>query len=51
VKTGDLEIFGKLPSDLASPQLALIDDQFIVMYGGTNGLRFFDSVIRYSFPD
>jgi N-acetylneuraminic acid mutarotase len=51
VETGDLEIFGKLPSDLASHQSALIDDQFIVMYGGTNGLRFFDSVIRYSIPD
>ena len=40
--------FGKLPSDLASHQSALIDDKFLIVYGGTNGLRFFDSVIRYT---
>ena len=42
---------GTLPADVASHQSALIDDQYIVMYGGTNGLRFFDSLLRYSLAD
>jgi hypothetical protein len=51
VTDGTVEIFGKLPADLASHQSALIDDKYIVMYGGTNGLRFFDSIVRYSIAD
>lgn len=51
VKEGTYEIFGKLPADLASHQSALIDDQYLVMYGGTNGLRFFDSIVRYNIAD
>lgn len=45
---GNVDIFGTLPGDLASHQSALIEDQYILMYGGFNGLRFFDSVIRYT---
>ena len=48
---GTVELFGKLPADLASHQSGLIDDKYIVMYGGTNGLRFFDSIVRYSIAD
>jgi len=32
---------------LASQASTIIDDKFIFIYGGTNGLRFFDNVIRY----
>jgi Galactose oxidase, central domain len=49
--SGEVEKFGTLPADLASHQSALIDDKFIVMYGGTNGLRFFDSILKYSISD
>jgi len=49
--TGDVELFGTLPADLASHQSALINDEFLVMYGGTNGLRFFDSILKYSLAD
>ena len=48
---GEVELLGTLPADLASHQSALIDDKYIVMYGGTNGLRFFDSIVRYSISD
>jgi hypothetical protein len=30
---------------------AIVDDQFLVVYGGTNGFRFFDNLLRYSFAD
>jgi hypothetical protein len=46
--TGVVGTFGSLPSELASHCSALIDDQYIVLYGGTNGLRFFDSIVRYT---
>lgn len=39
--------FAQLPTALASHTSLLIDDKFLVIYGGTNGLRFFDNVIRY----
>lgn len=47
IETGKVENFGKLPSDLGSHCSALINDEFLIVYGGTNGLRFFDSIIRY----
>jgi hypothetical protein len=25
----------------------LVDDRYIVVYGGTNGYKFFDSIVRY----
>ena len=45
--SGELSEFAQLPSALASQASAIIDDKYIVIYGGTNGLRFFDNVIRY----
>lgn len=42
---------GTLPADLASHSSALIDDKYLIVYGGTNGLRFFDSILRYSLED
>mmetsp|Transcript_17629 Transcript_17629/g.29781 ORF Transcript_17629/g.29781 Transcript_17629/m.29781 type:complete len:99 (+) Transcript_17629:653-949(+) len=39
--------FAQLPTALASHTSFLIDDRYLVIYGGTNGLRFFDNVIRY----
>ena len=47
VKSGKVEKFAKLPCDLGAHSSALINDKYIIIYGGTNGLRFFDSVIRY----
>ena len=49
--SGEVEKLGALPADLASHQSALIDDKFLIMYGGTNGLRFFDSILKYTFAD
>ena len=45
--SGTLTEFAQLPSALASQTSVLIDDKYILIYGGTNGLRFFDNVIRY----
>jgi hypothetical protein len=46
-QTGVVENFGRLPADLACHSSSIIDDKYIIIYGGTNGLRFFDSIIRY----
>lgn len=48
---GHVSEIGTLPADLGSHQSALIDDKYIVTYGGCNGLRFFDSILRYSLED
>lgn len=45
--TGEVEDFGTLPTNLAAHTSYLLDDKYIMIYGGTNGLKFFDSVIRY----
>lgn len=46
--TGEInDNFAQLPTALASHQSFLIDDKILIIYGGTNGLRFFDNVIRY----
>ena len=45
--TGKVSVFGKLPSGMGSHVSAIIDDKYIILYGGTNGLRFFDSILRY----
>ena len=45
--TGVLSEFAQLPTALAAHTSTLIDDKYILIYGGTNGLRFFDNVIRY----
>jgi hypothetical protein len=44
---GQVEEFAKLPTSLAAHTSFLIDDRYIVVYGGTNGLKFFDCVLRY----
>ena len=49
VKSGVLSEFGKLPNAMASHTSALIGE-YILVYGGTNGLKMFDAVIRYHIP-
>ena len=44
---GKVSIFGNLPTALGSHVSAIIDDKYLIMYGGTNGYRFFDSILRY----
>jgi Galactose oxidase, central domain len=39
--------FAQLPTALAAHASILIDDRYLLIYGGTNGLRFFDNIIRY----
>lgn len=39
--------FCELPSTLCSHISALIENKYLILYGGTNGLRFFDSIVRY----
>jgi hypothetical protein len=36
-----------LPTSIASHSSVLINDRYIVIYGGTQGLRFFDNLLRY----
>jgi hypothetical protein len=45
--SGQLEEFAGLPTALAAHSSFLVDDKYLVIYGGTNGLRFFDNIIRY----
>ena len=45
--TGKVSLFGRLPTALGSHVSAIVDDKYLVVYGGTNGLRFFDSILRY----
>ena len=47
LNTGKVDEFGELPTALASHTSYLIDDKYLLIYGGTNGLKFFDNVIRY----
>jgi hypothetical protein len=48
LETGEIiEEFAQLPTAIASHQSFLIDDQYLLIYGGTNGLGLFDNVIRY----
>ena len=44
-------MFGTLPTAIGSHVSALIEDRYLVVYGGTNGLRFFDSILRYDIED
>ena len=46
-KSGKVSEFGKLPCAVGSHVSCIIDDKYIVVYGGTNGYRFFDNVLRY----
>ena len=45
--TGKVSLFGRLPTAIGSHVSAIVDDKYLVVYGGTNGLRFFDSITRY----
>lgn len=45
--TGKVTMWGRLPTALGSHVSAIVDDQYLVVYGGTNGLRFFDAILRY----
>lgn len=45
--SGKVEEFANLPTSLAAHTSFLIDDKYLIIYGGTNGLKFFDNVIRY----
>jgi len=47
LETGKVAKLGLLPSALGSHVSALVDDKYLVVYGGTNGFRFFDSILRY----
>ena len=48
INTGEIDPdFAQLPTALASHASYLIDDRYLVIYGGTNGLKFFDNVIRF----
>lgn len=47
INTGKIEEFAQLPTALASHTSVLLEDKYLFIYGGTNGLRFFDNVIRY----
>ena len=47
LETGKVAQFGPLPTALGSHVSAIVDDKYLVVYGGTNGLRFFDSIMRY----
>jgi hypothetical protein len=40
-------MFGTLPSAIGSHVSFIVDDKYLVLYGGTNGFRFFDSILRY----
>ena len=44
--TGEIDEFAKLPTGIASHTGAIIGD-YLFLYGGTNGLKFFDAVTRY----
>ncbi len=44
---GKVRVIGRLPSDLGSHVSAIIGNKYLLVYGGTNGGRFFDSVLRY----
>ena len=49
--TFKVSVFGKLPTALGSHVSAMIDDKYLIIYGGTNGYRFFDSILRYDIED
>ncbi len=51
LETGEVSEFAKLPSAIGSHVSAIIDDKYIIVYGGTNGYRFFDNILRYSIED
>lgn len=51
LESGEVSEFGKLPSAIGSHISAVVDEKYLVLYGGTNGFRFFDSILRYSIEE
>ena len=47
INTGKVTQFAQMPTAIASHASFMIGDDFIVLYGGTNGQTLFNSVIRY----
>jgi hypothetical protein len=51
LEDGTVSEFGRLPSAIGSHVSLIVDDKYLVLYGGTNGFRFFDNILRYSTAD
>ena len=51
LKTGKVSEFGKLPNGIVAHVSCLVDNKYLVVYGGTNGYRFFDSFLRYDIAE
>lgn len=49
--SGEVSEFAKLPSAIGSHVSAIVDEKYLVVYGGTNGFRFFDNILRYAIAD
>jgi hypothetical protein len=47
LETMEVKEFARLPTQLAAHSSFLLDDKYLLCYGGTNGLKFFDCVMRY----
>ena len=47
LNSGKVEEFAGLPTGLAAHASFMLDNKYLLIYGGTNGLKFFDNVIRY----
>lgn len=47
LSSGEVSTFATLPSGLASHTSLLLEDKYLFIYGGTNGLKIFDAVIRF----
>ena len=47
LETKKVSVFGRLPSSIGAHVSALVDDKYLVMYGGTNGFNFFDTILRF----
>ena len=44
--SGKVSEFCLLPSALGSHISFIVDNKYLLLYGGTNGLRFFDTILR-----
>lgn len=48
LESGEVCEFANLPSAIGSHISAIVDEKYIILYGGTNGYRFFDNILRYA---
>ena len=46
LESGEISEFARLPTGIASHTGTVIGD-YLFLYGGTNGLKFYDAVTRY----